>query len=63
MSKNIYKDTLRCDFGESWSIDPWDARFVVIIDEDGLKRKCPINQDTIDEIIEYFQAARDSMND
>ena len=42
-------------------LPPLEARFVKV-DGDGRSFMKTVNQDTIDEIIEYFQAAKDSMN-
>lgn len=61
-NENPYVNTLRDSFGESWSIEPWDARVVMVENEDGATRICPINQDTIAEIIEYFKRCEEVMN-
>lgn len=49
-------------------LPPFDARSIYIYENDPIDVLCPkrktmdINQNTIDEIIEYFQACKETMN-
>ena len=44
-------------------VPPYAARVMVIWSDSDKGREVTIDQDTIDEIIEYFEAAREAMND
>lgn len=44
-------------------VPPYAARAMVIWNDGNRGKEIVVDQDTIDEIIEYFKAAREAMND